>query len=137
MIRYAHLTDVPRIVALAREEHAMSSMRGIAFDATFTSEVAHGFVSLVGRTLLISDGGYLAGMVQPLGFTERKIALEFAWYANDGSGFELLRAFEVWAKRMGAVKVVAHDMQMRESRLQRALVRKGYSLMSTAMVKDI
>lgn len=109
MIRYATHTDIPRLVELARLEHAASSWAEVPFDAAHTGESMGQFVSGFGRTALCSDGGYLFGMAQPAGFTKRLVALEYAWFSVDGSGLALLRKFIDWASEMNAVAVVAHD----------------------------
>ena len=67
-------------------------------------------------------GGYLAGMLQAPGFTPRPMAMEYAWYSNDGSGFALLDWFERWARNMGAFELVLHSYI--DDRLGNVLARR-------------
>jgi hypothetical protein len=136
MLRHAHLTDIPRIVELAREEHALSPWKAMPFDAYHATKTARGFIEHLGKTLLVSDGGYLAGVCQHYGFSPELVAMEYAWFATDGSGFVLLERFEEWAKRMGAKQVIVHD-QMTSGVLSRALRRKGYRQLGIGSVKDM
>jgi len=54
----------------------------------------------------VSAKGFIAGMIQrnPLN-TSEIWANEFLWWAEDGSGPKLARAFKRWAKRHGAQKI--------------------------------
>ena len=136
-VRYACLADVPSIVALAQQEHAISAWREIPFDPEATAGIAAEFIAGMGRTLLVSDGGYLAGLVQPLGFSRRLVAMEYAWFATDGSGLALLAKFERWAKNMNAAAVVIHAYGG-DPRLQSVLaIRRGYGWLGSAMTKNL
>lgn len=108
-VRLASLADVERIVELAREEHAGSRFSPLAFSPASVRETVHAFLHEPLRTLLVTGQGYLFGLVQPLGFSSERAAIEYAWFAKDGQGFALLQAFDQWAVRMGASVVVAHD----------------------------
>lgn len=137
MIRHACTSDIPVLVALAEREHAGSQWHWLAFDRVVAERTAYDFITQVGRTVLFSGGGYLAGMVQPMGFTPRTAALEFAFYAEDGSGMALLSAFEQWAGNMGSAVVVVHDYTGAD-RLGSALVRRrGYRALGRALHKRL
>ena len=136
-VRIARQSDVPVIVVLAREEHALSPWSDIPFDEECTAEVVDSFVVGMGRTALLSGGGYLLGLVQPMGFSRALAALEYAWYARDGAGLEILGAFEDWARSMGANHIVAHDYAG-DGRLANVLERrKGYRTVGTALALKI
>lgn len=124
LVRYATEGDIPRIIELGREEHAASPWRDTPYDARAVEGTARAFMLQPGRTLMVTRGGYLGGMVQALGFSPKRIALEYAWYANDGRGMQLLRAFERWANRMGASAVVVHDYAG-AGRLSSVLTKRG------------
>lgn len=68
------------------------------------------------------EEGSLLGMVQPMGFSNQRVALEYAWYAEDGCGMALLSAFEQWAQRMGAS---AQSRQLEEQRRRDSIYRSG------------
>lgn len=138
MIRYASASDIPRIVEFAAIEHALSPWADIAFDPQHTAETVEGFVVGMGRTAMISAGGYLLGLMQPLGFSKQMAAMEYALFANDGSGMQLLHTFEDWARRMGAVTVVTHDYTGGDDRLARVLERRcGYTRIGAALSRRL
>lgn len=137
IIRHACRADIPRIVELAKQEHQLSRWRQIRFDPMACAATAAAFISMHGRTMLVSDGGYLAGLVQPLGFTPTVIAMEYGWFATDGSGLALLSRFERWARNMGAHSVMAHNYT-NDHRLARVLTtRYGYAGAGQAMCKPL
>ena len=136
-VRYAAPGDIARVVELAHAEHAASRWHALPFDEAYAGRTAAAFIGTMGRTLLVTDGGFMAGMVQPLGFSPSLVALEYAWYAHDGSGLKLLRAFERWAASVGARSVVVHSF-LADPRIVRVLAqRRGYVTMGGAMAKDI
>lgn len=137
MVRYATMDDIPRLILLARKEHGISDMSDLPFSEAAVTDTAASFIRGHGRTLLMTDGGYLAGMVQPLGFTRRLVAMEYAWFAEDGRGMALLRRFEQWARNMGATRLVVHNYTQ-DRRMTRSLVQRGgYSTMGVALVKRL
>ncbi|MBI5270696.1 MAG: hypothetical protein HY856_13575 [Burkholderiales bacterium] len=137
MVRYACEADIPLIMRLCEREHAASKWRDVPFEPHAAENTIRQFLSLIGRTLFVSEAGYLAGLVQPFGFSQYRVALEYAWYAEDGSGLALLRRFEEWAHRMGAVEVVAHNY-LNDPRLEAVMAkRRGYSLMGSTLSKRL
>lgn len=135
MIRYANSSDIPKIVELARQEHAISHWKHLDFCEERVAYTASEFIGSGLRTLILSDSGYLAALLQPMGFTPRLMAYEFAWFATDGCGFDLLDKFERWAKRMGAAGVVIHSFV--DDRLGRVLERRNqYRKLGSAYTKE-
>lgn len=138
MVRYATEDDLPRLLVLAQAEHTRSLWADTTFDPVATSETIRAFIGGAGRTLLTTQGGYLAGLIQPIGFScSRTLALEYAWFAQDGSGMALLAAFERWAKRMGAFAVVVSE-QGGAGRLSMVLgQRRGYGCIGESLVRRL
>lgn len=137
MIRHATLGDIPRLVRLVEREHAVSPWKGELFDAGQAASSIRSFIEGFNRTMLCSEAGYLAGLIQPMSFSSVPWALEFAWYAEDGQGFPLLTAFEDWARRMGARRVVVSDIVSR-GRLGDVLKqRHDYASLGTTLQKDL
>lgn len=134
MVRYATIEDIPTIVELAEKEHHLSLWSDTEFDAEATAETARHFITEFGHTLLVSEGGYFAGLLQPVGFNRRLMAIEFAWFAKDGQGLALLHRFHEWAVQMGAIAVVAHDYAHAGHLSQVLAKRYGYGPLGTAMV---
>lgn len=137
LVRYANATDAPAIVELARREHAMSTWASEPFEDASANDTALAFIRGHGKTALVSDGGYLLGLVQPTGFSRRLMALEYAWFAHDGSGLVLLQHFSAWAKNMGATYITVHNYT-NDRRLARVLTgRFGFSGIGQAMVSKL
>lgn len=137
-VRYANHSDLPMVVALAREEFESSAWHGRArFSESCVAATAASFISEMGRTLLISDAGYLAGMVQPLGFGREMVAMEYAWFAKDGCGMELLDAFTKWADRMNVRAIMVHNYLCGgDDRLTSVLSRRrGFVVAGAALIK--
>ncbi len=107
--RYASAADIPRLVKLAQAEHGRSLWKHLPFDAEFAASSFSSFITGFGKTVIVGDESYLMGTLQNLGFSRKLIALEYAWYAEDGQGLQLLTQFAQWARQMGAVAVVANN----------------------------
>lgn len=135
--RPANQSDVPRLVELAREEHARSPWAKHEFEAAAVRATITQFIYGVGRTLITTDGGYLAGLLQPIGFSRQMLALEYAWFSTDGRGMAMLDRFLQWASNMGATSVVVHSY-MGDDRLPNILRRRrGFVQLGQAMVRDL
>jgi hypothetical protein len=137
MSLYANVSDIPLIIELAREEHSLSRWADAPFDEGATRQTAEDFLRSFGRTIFLTPNAYLLGMVQPMGFSRKTIAIEYAWYSRDNSGMVLLRAFEAWARNMGADEVVVHD-HVSQGRLARILQRRhAYQPVGTTLIRSI
>ena len=123
MVRYGIERDIARVVELAREEHARSPWASVPFEADTAEATIRGFMADHGKTLMVTPGGYLMGLVQPLGFTRKLAAMEYALYANDGTGLQLVRQFIRWSKNMGAIQTTIHSFA-NEPRLERVLAKR-------------
>ena len=133
-VQLATVEDLPAMVELAAQEHAMSLWASMPFDAQACEQTMRGFIDGHGKTALFNGSGYLLGLVQSAGFSGARVALEYAWYAKEG-GMALLQEFEEWAQRMGAYAVVVHDMSG-QYRLGAVLQRrKGYDLLGASLRK--
>jgi hypothetical protein len=137
MPRFAHPGDVERVVSLARVEHARSPWADTPFDATAAEHTVRQFMVMMGRTLIVSPGGYLAGMVQPFGFSRGLMAIEYAWFAADGTGMELLDMFEDWARCLGCRQVLVHD-HVTGGRVAHVLHRRrGYQSLGSTLARTL
>lgn len=137
MIRHARTGDIPHLVTLAEREHMLSPWRGEVFDRGAAASAVRGFIEGFNRTMLMSDHGYLAGVVQSMTFSHVPWAMEFAWYAEDGQGFPLLKEFEGWAQRMGAKRVVVNDILSRGALSKVLVSRHGYAPLGASLQKDL
>lgn len=137
-VTYAIEDDVPRIVELARHEFDRSQHAAhTRFDPEQTAMTVRDFMRDLRRVVLVTPGGYLLGQIQPSGFSRERVAVEFAFYAEDGSGAALRRHFEGWAQSLRAAYVVMHDfLGDPERRLSRVLERRyGYTQLGVALIK--
>lgn len=128
MPRHATTSDFDRLVELARREHAKSRLSDKPFDALLVQHTFGEFITGMGKTLLMTDGGFIMGLVQPVLFNRSCNAYEVAWYAEDGKGMELLKAFVRWAKRMRANEVIVHNYSgIKADRFDRVIQRAGFN----------
>jgi hypothetical protein len=139
-VRYAQPADIDRIVDLARREHAASVWANrVAFSPQHAKDTIESFLWTPMRTIVMTDGGYLLGLVQSVGFSPVLAAMEYAWYAEDGSGLALLKEFDQWAKRMGAQTLIVHDYftaSEEQSRLSGVLRRRyNFTSLGTALFR--
>lgn len=124
MIRKATRNDVPDLVKLGRsfvlaigeEPHDASLanyMRGL---------IDHGVV-------FRSDKGMIGGIiVSPPWNKRRLLAQEMFWWAEDGQGLALMRAFEAWAEEQGiARRDVVFSAIGPEGRADKIIKRRGYA----------
>lgn len=134
-VRTALGPDIPRLVGLAKAEHARSPWQYMAFDEVYVGGMFRLFIESFGRVVFTTPGGYLAGLLQPAGFSRATIAMEYAFYAEDGEGMSMLDAFESWAQSMGAHAVVVNDF-MGDDRLAGVLRRRRfYTHIGTTLVR--
>ena len=88
---------------MAQRFHASQGLRwGLdraRFDTVMTQIAAHGF-------LMEAPGGFIAGIAAENPISANwLIAKEFLWWAEDGSGPRLMRAFRRWARSIGADEI--------------------------------
>lgn len=127
MPRHATTHDFDRLVDLARNEHAKSSQSHRQFDALLVQHTFGEFITGLGKTVLMTDGGFIMGLVQPTLFNRCCNAYEVAWYAEDGKGIDLLHAFIKWAKNMRADEIVVHNYSgIKSERFDRVIQRCGF-----------
>ncbi|AWX94005.1 hypothetical protein DPM13_16430 [Paracoccus mutanolyticus] len=74
----------------------------VPVDRSWTARTVAGLIADDAGIVLVSDGGFIAGALRPTIISPQLIAQEMGWYARDGSGLRLLRAFEAWARQRGA-----------------------------------
>ena len=129
IVKRATGSDVLRIVDMV--EALREAVGGpIPVDRAWTSQTIAALCTGHDSAVWVSAGGFIAGSLQPTVINPRLIAMEHGWFAMDGSGLRLLRAFEAWARERGAVLV---QLSTGPSGLD--LTRLGYRLAERAWVK--
>jgi GNAT superfamily N-acetyltransferase len=139
MIRRATMQDIELV---ARLGHAFISEADEMPDATLvecvefaarllSSETGCAFVSEKGE-------GIIAGVIAPLYYKPSyKLAAELFWRANDGTGLQLLSAFEGWAWSQGANDVRLSTLaEFSDPLTAKLLKRRGYAPYEHHYVKE-
>jgi GNAT superfamily N-acetyltransferase len=137
-IRIADTKDIPSILEMAKKfisttkytydegviEHLVTSL--LAADKTLA-------------IILISDGGFIAGVSNQFVFGLHRQATELAWWVepearSKGVGKELLDAFEYWAQNVAKCKTVT--MVSLDDELGKYYEKNGYELFERAYMKE-
>lgn len=101
MIRPADATDVLTIVGMI--ENLRQAVDGpIPVDRSHTAATVAGLIASPDGVVLVSGAGFIAGAVVQTVINPAPLAQELGWFATDGSGLRLLRAFERWSVERGA-----------------------------------
>lgn len=128
-MRVATAADVLPIVDMI--ERLRGAVRGpVAVDRSWTAATVARLIASPDGAVWRSDGGFIAGSLQPTVISPSLIAMEHGWYAEDRSGIALLNEFELWAKSRGAALI-----QLSTGADGLDLSRLGYRLAEKAWVK--
>jgi hypothetical protein len=121
--------DIPRIVDMV--ECLRSAINGpIAVDRGWTGAQIARLIANPMSCVFVTARGFIAGSVVSTVISPQLIATEHGWYAADGSGLRLLRAYEAWALGCGASVV-----QVSTGPAGLDLTRLGYRAAEMAWVK--
>ncbi|MFH5773607.1 hypothetical protein ACHFJ0_05095 [Paracoccus sp. NGMCC 1.201697] len=77
----------------------------VEVDRAWTARTVAALIASSDGFVAVSDGGFIAGSLQPTVINPSPVAMELGWFASDGSGLRLMRAFEKWASEKGAALV--------------------------------
>jgi N-acetylglutamate synthase-like GNAT family acetyltransferase len=127
MIREATIADLPMIVDLLQEFHSGTEqpqgfVRGDVYD--FMRGMIEGDSAIV----LVSGKGLICGFVMPTVANKAwLVCLELYWYAKDGKGYKLMKAFTDRAKELG-VNEVRFSHRSATPKIGKYLEKQGYSL---------
>lgn len=129
VVRLAIAADVLRIVDWI--EALTAAIDGpVPVDRSYTAASVMRLIASPDGFVAVSDGGFIAGVMQPTIINPAPVARELGWFAADGSGRALLTAFEGWAAERGAVLV-----QLSTGAEGPDLSRLGYRIAERAWVK--
>lgn len=139
VVRRAVPEDIPKLLLLAKEEHGQSRFAKVPFDEQRAEQTFRVFIDGMATVVIISDHGFIMGMVQPLVFSKFWNAYEMAWFASDGSGLALLSEFIKWAEGMRAIDVVVHNYAgiTNEEQFSKVMERKGFGCLGSSYIKQI
>ncbi len=133
-VRPATEADFPMMVELGARFHAASDEGGEFCPRVFTDFLR---LLLSDGCIFVSERGMIGGLVSPSPWAkDHLIAMEAFWWAEDGRGMSLVRAYEAWAKSVGAGSICMGFIEATEpKRVEKILRECGYRLLETIMVK--
>lgn len=135
-MRFATAEDMANVLDMGETFHRESGQLGRFDPATFATTI-HGLMHQPNAALIVSERGMIGGVLVPSFCDANWIqAIELFWWAQDGQGIALLRAFEDWAESVGAdeVRITTQDANKRPNALLR---RKGYEPMETSFKRVV
>ena len=128
-VRPATGADILRVVDMV--EALRAAVGGpVTVDRPWTAQVIARLIASPDAGVWVSGAGFIAGSLQPTVISPAPIAMEHGWWAGDGSGLRLLRAFEAWAAGRGAALV-----QLSTGPEGPDLARLGYRRAEQAWIK--
>lgn len=137
MIRTASHEDIPAIVGMT--ERLRASVRSpLAVDAVVTARFVRALLSNPLAAVWVVDGaeaptGFLAASVSTASVSMLPIAAEHGWWAEQGGGLQLLKAYLAWAKDVGCF-AARMSTPPRNDRAAAILDRLGFELAEQAWV---
>lgn len=121
--------DIGRIIDMvARLTEAVSGPQMV--DRAHTGKTLAGLMANPQGVVFATSGGFLAATIGQTVINPEPIAYELGWFAEDGKGLRLLRAFERWAASHGARPQISTGPTGPD------LSRLGYRLVEQAWIKD-
>lgn len=128
-MRRATFADLPRLLDLTGRLVTASGIPQ-AMDPAYTVMTLRTLMSRPDAPIWITDGGFLAASIERTVISPQPVAVEHGWYADDGKGQWLRRAFENWATGQGARKRLSTGANGPD------LSRVGYRMVEQVWVKD-
>lgn len=133
MIQEATHNDIPALVSMGRDFHAMSGVATPYIEADVSQFVA-GLIANPQCAVFRSDNGVIGGVLVPAFCAHNWLsAVELFWWAKDGLGRGLLKAFEEWAA--GRSAEVRISTLAANPRVGNILERLGYAKAEQSYVK--
>lgn len=131
MIRRATAADILAVVDMVG---ALREAVGgpVSVDRAHTAQTLAALVASHDGAVWVSANGFLAASLQRSVINPAPMAVEHGWWASDGSGLRLLRAYERWARDKGAAFITLSTGPDGPD-----LARLGYRRAETAWVRGI
>lgn len=141
MIRVATEEDLPLILKLASNFIEAANYQHVT-DPDKIKQVISDFLSSPKTEkiiILYEDFGVIAGSVAEMNLASSKIATESIWWVEPEKrtkevGTSLLKAFEYWAKQVGAKYV---SMACLDEQVGKVYEKLGYTLTERVYLKEI
>lgn len=130
-LRSATAADILSIVGMV--EALRDAVGGpVPVDRAWTAQTLASLIASPDGAVWVSAGGFLAASIQRSVISPVPMAVEHGWWAADGSGLRLLRAYEAWAREKGAAFVTLSTAVDGPD-----LARLGYRRAEQAWVRSI
>ncbi len=128
MIREATVEDLPDLMVMGKRFHDASGLPG-SFSALACGAFVAALIDSPAGAVFRSDKGVIMGALTPSYCApDWKMAVEMAWWAEDGKGLALLKRFEEWARDTGANEIRMTSLaNLAEDRVRKIFERAGYA----------
>ncbi len=135
VIRPAEERDLPALIDMGERFHRAALLGGVFCPGVFAQFCSHLMREDEG-CVFVSPIGMIGGHISP-GFWDAtyKIANEAFWWAEDGHGLALVKAYEEWAQPRADEVRMAFLIHMRPVATGKVLSRLGYEGTEMGMVK--
>lgn len=138
-VRLAVEEDIPAIVKMGKEFHAMSPHVGMGeYDEAAIERLLIYLIENDQGVVLWNGTGVIGGLMAPVYFNPDKMMLEEAfWFARKG-GRELLKEFQAKAREMGADFVLLSTLVNDFAPVvDRIVTRMGYAPIERRWLKEL
>lgn len=127
--------DLPALVDMGARFHKAGNLAG-EYDGAQFAEFCQALIDGDDSVIYRSDAGMIGAHIGTLPWDATyKVAHEFFWWAEDGNGMALLRAYEAWARpRCNEIRM-ALLTALRPVATSAVLSRAGYQADEMGMVK--
>lgn len=127
-MRRATVDDIPRLIELTGRLVAASGIPQ-EMDPAHARATLHALLVRPDAAIWMTEAGFLAFSIERTVISPAPVACEHGWYAEDGHGLRLLKAFEAHADIYGAQKRLSTGPDGPD------LSRAGYRMVEKVWVK--
>ena len=151
MINYCigQIEDVPELTQVLKNFHSEGWQNFADYDEEKASDFLSGTIENEDDAVLLAkkDGKIIAvmiGMVYKFAYSNTLVAGDYVWYVvpeerGSMAGIRLMKWYEAWAKRMGAVRVMTGATSgIKTDRAEKLMMRLGYQAVGGRnMIKEV
>lgn len=129
--------EIEPIIKMARTFIETSPYGGVTVDDAVLEGLCYNIAE--NGCLIKTEGGFLAGVLSPLFFApDVVVAVELAWWSENGNGTELRTKFEAWAVANGAAAVQFSALNNSHApRITAHLTDNGYTPVEVGFIKAL
>ena len=145
-LRLAEAYDYDEVIRMARAFHQASPYSGLSFDEDKCKKLFDGYLQGDKKSLVIilacdeTPYGMIIGHCHELPFSNDRVAMELAWWVDEGSrgkreSLLLFKAYEDWTLRVGA-KIMSMAMLDDVTNLSSFYEKQGYRPAERHYIKE-